>query len=236
MTNGPLRKISHNLRSFFKTSNKNPFSASMSGQDALDSPTKAILKNPPPPLFSKFFKTTKNARKLMDPQERVCEMDINDHNRVMIYMTPEVRTMRLEEEMPHNKDGLDEMLWSQSLLYEMSQKEPTVRITRKKVEGTHLEIFHRDIYNGAEQQESKDQPRMDPSLARFKLGFNQARKHKYVYILSRTRAEHKKVAQRIGASDDEAAKKDGVLKVMQNGGEDEGSDRDGEHESDDEEL
>lgn len=58
----------------------------------------------------------------MDPQERVCELDINDPNRVMVYATPEVRAMHLNEAMPHNKEGLDEMLWSQPLLYESSQK------------------------------------------------------------------------------------------------------------------
>ncbi|KAE9966517.1 hypothetical protein BLS_006954 [Venturia inaequalis] len=177
------------------------------------SPNKGPLENasdfpkkPPPPSFSKFFKTTKNARKLMDPQERVCELDINDPNRVMVYATPEVRAMHLNEAMPHNKEGLDEMLWSQPLLYESSQKEPTLRITRKKVQGTYLEILHRDIFNGAEQREFDDKPHMGSSLAHFKLGFIQAHKHKYVYILSRTRAEQR-VIQGIGAIDNRVVKK-----------------------------
>lgn len=58
----------------------------------------------------------------MDPQGRVCELDINDPHRVLVYVTPEVRAMRLQQDMAHNKEGLDEMLWSQPLLYEISQK------------------------------------------------------------------------------------------------------------------
>lgn len=50
---------------------------------------------------------------------------------------------------------------------------------------------------------------MGSSLAQFKLGFNQARKQKYVYILSFMRAEQKKITQGIGATDDRAVKKDG---------------------------
>lgn len=122
MTNGPLRETSHNSTGFLKSSNKTAMSADMSGHKASESQKKATPKNPPPPSISKFFKTTKNARKLMDPQKRVCELDINDPCRVMVYVTPEIRAMRLKEEMPHNQDGLDEMLWNQPLLYEMSQK------------------------------------------------------------------------------------------------------------------
>ncbi|QDS77110.1 hypothetical protein FKW77_000880 [Venturia effusa] len=129
----------------------------------------------------------------MDPEGRICELDINNRNAVMIYMTPEVRAMHLREQMEHNKKGLDQMLWNQPMLYELSQKEPTLRITRKKIGGTTLEIFLRDCFNEAEQQEYKDKPSMGFSLAAFRLGFMQAQRHKYLYILSRE-AHREKVA------------------------------------------
>lgn len=135
MANGHIRKISDNFRALFKSSNKDATSAEMSSENA--SPKKApsenaspknapsetaLPKKAPPPSFSKFFKTTKNARKLMDPQARVCELDINDRKRVLVYSTPKVRAMRLVDAMPWNKAGMDEMLWSQATLYEASQK------------------------------------------------------------------------------------------------------------------
>lgn len=59
-----------------------------------------------------------------------------------------------------------------------------MRISRKRIDGMTLEIFQRDLYNPPELERFKDLPNMSNSLVQTKLGFFQARKHEYVYIIS----------------------------------------------------
>lgn len=109
-----------------------------------------------------------------------------------------------------------------------------MRITRKKVEGNSLEIFQRDLFNEAEQEEYRDKPDMSSSRAAFTLGFFHS--HKYVYILSRRNKLMQKdePVKDIGAAKkDEDVKKDGAGEAMQVDQDNGQKDRDGEHESDD---
>jgi hypothetical protein len=59
-----------------------------------------------------------------------------------------------------------------------------MRISRKKINGTHLEILHRDVFNEAELKEYANKANMDSSLVRITLGYAQAKRN-YVYIISR---------------------------------------------------
>lgn len=59
-----------------------------------------------------------------------------------------------------------------------------MRVSRKKINGNHLEILHRDVFNETEQKEYEDKPNMGSSLAGITLGYAQ-QKREYVYILSR---------------------------------------------------
>jgi hypothetical protein len=59
-----------------------------------------------------------------------------------------------------------------------------MRISRKKIDGRHLEILQRDTFNEPELKEYADKPNMDNSLAAITLGYAQA-KRDYVYIISR---------------------------------------------------
>jgi len=59
-----------------------------------------------------------------------------------------------------------------------------MRISRKPIDGTSIEIFQRDLYNPPELEKFKDLPNMSNSLMQTKLGFFQAKKHKYIYIIS----------------------------------------------------
>lgn len=67
--------------------------------------------------------------------------------------------------------------------------DPDLRISRKKITGTNLEIFQRDIFNeGPELDAHADKPNMNLSLMGTTLGFFQAKFHDYVYIISRKHA------------------------------------------------
>lgn len=90
------------------------------------------------------------------------------------------------------------------------------------MDGSVLEIFQRDLFNEAEQEEYKDKPNMGSSLAAFPLGFKQSHMYGHVYILSRTRrpVQEQEVASGIGANDDGA---------MQIGKDGEGAGLDSEH-------
>jgi hypothetical protein len=60
----------------------------------------------------------------------------------------------------------------------------TLRISRKQLNGTHLEIRQRDLYNEPELSLYTDKPTLDVSLMATDLGFFQSRFHDYIYILS----------------------------------------------------
>jgi len=62
--------------------------------------------------------------------------------------------------------------------------DPRIRISRKRIDGTSLEIFHRDLYNPPELEKFKDLPNMSNSLVQTTLGFFQAKEHEYIYIIS----------------------------------------------------
>jgi hypothetical protein len=59
-----------------------------------------------------------------------------------------------------------------------------MRISRKRTNGKLIEIFQRDLLNPPQQQKFKDLSGMLFSLAEIKLGFFEAKKHKYIYIIS----------------------------------------------------
>jgi hypothetical protein len=59
-----------------------------------------------------------------------------------------------------------------------------MRISRKKINGTHLEIFQRDFFNEQELHKYVDKPNIDLSVVAVTLGYAQARRD-YVYIISR---------------------------------------------------
>jgi hypothetical protein len=58
-----------------------------------------------------------------------------------------------------------------------------MRVSRKKINGTNLEILQRDIFNDRELVYA-DKANVDDSLAVITLGYAQA-KRDYVYIISR---------------------------------------------------
>jgi hypothetical protein len=62
-----------------------------------------------PSYLAKFFKTTSAARKLMDPEGRLCELDPDSHYRELVYSTMHQRQW-------------DEMSWTQAKLYEAAQQ------------------------------------------------------------------------------------------------------------------
>jgi hypothetical protein len=62
-----------------------------------------------------------------------------------------------------------------------------MRISRKKINGTRLEIFQCDVFNEPELKEIADKPNMGSSLCAITLGYAQARRE-YVYIISRKTA------------------------------------------------
>jgi hypothetical protein len=61
----------------------------------------------------------------------------------------------------------------------------TLRISKKKLNGTHLEIKQRDLYNEPELSLYADKPTMDAALIATDLGFFQSKFHDHIYILSR---------------------------------------------------
>jgi len=66
----------------------------------------------------------------------------------------------------------------------MSPVDPSLRISRKRIDGRHLEIYQRDVFNEVELEKYADKPNMGASLAAVTLGYAQA-KREYVYIMSR---------------------------------------------------
>lgn len=64
-------------------------------------------KNEIPSVLAKFFKTTSTARKLMDPEGRLCELNPCSHYRELVYNTVD--------------NTWDEMSWTQASLYEAAQ-------------------------------------------------------------------------------------------------------------------
>jgi hypothetical protein len=97
MSNGRLEKYFNTFKGIFKPSRKatpNPIMAS---------------KKEVPSFLAKFFKTTSIARKLMDPEGRLCELSPSSHYRELVYSTVDARQW-------------DEMSWTQASLYEAAQK------------------------------------------------------------------------------------------------------------------
>lgn len=183
MSNGLLENCFDTLKGVFKSSRK-------------DSPTMAPKKEVPS-FIGKFFKTTSTARKLMDPEGRLCELNPNSHYRELVYSTVDADARKW-----------DEMSWTQASLYEAAQKgmttidirvdllsiipmrniDPTMRVSRKKIDGRHLEILQRHTFNEPELEQYADKPNMDAPLAAITLGYAQA-KRAYVYIISRKATE-----------------------------------------------
>lgn len=60
----------------------------------------------------------------------------------------------------------------------------TLRISRKGVASTDVEIVQGDLYQGDELAAYRDHPLLLSKIASFKLGHFQAEFHDYVYILS----------------------------------------------------
>jgi hypothetical protein len=151
-----------------------------------------------PSFISKYFKVTPKAMAASD-NGRICELDPTNNDRVLVWKAGQ------------SGDGFDDLSWSQKKLWEASNEgrqsillgkrlipkylanratDPNLRISRKQITGSSLEIQHRDLYNAPELASIKDLPSMSNSLAGAKLGFFQAKMHKWVYIIS-TRAEGK---------------------------------------------
>ena len=70
-------------------------------------------------------------------------------------------------------------------LTEFERPDHTLRISRKKITGTTVEILQQDLFNEPELSLYADKPNMKASLASKQLGFFQAAKHEFVYILSK---------------------------------------------------
>ena len=60
-----------------------------------------------------------------------------------------------------------------------------MRISRKKITDSTLEIKQADLYNETEKEILKDLPNMTNSLVEVKLGFFQKQRHEYIYIISK---------------------------------------------------
>jgi len=134
--------------------------------------TKAI-----PPNIAKHFNTTAKAKKLMDPEGRICELETKSHNRELVYNT--VKPSK------YTASHWDEMSWSQATLYQAAQQDLTMRISRKAINGnTNLEIFTRDVFNSPEREKYANKPNMDSSICAVTLGYAQCRRN-YVYIISK---------------------------------------------------
>jgi hypothetical protein len=137
---------------------------------------------------------------------RVCQLDTQDPRRVLVYVAT------------GSAAHWDEMHWSQKALFEEAEKgmfsekrrrgggtganrgiDGTLRISRKKIMGTIVEILQRDLFNEPERGLFAEKPNMESSLASARLGFFQSKAHKYVYILS------KKDIRRISLSQKEIA-------------------------------
>jgi hypothetical protein len=97
MSNGRLEKLSNKFKAVFKPS-----------QNESTTPAMSLTKEIPS-ILGKFFKTTSKARKLMDPEGRLCELDPNSHYRELVYNTVDAKKW-------------DEMSWTQASLYEAAQK------------------------------------------------------------------------------------------------------------------
>jgi len=60
-----------------------------------------------------------------------------------------------------------------------------MRISRKKIESTHLEIFQRDIFNMPERARYEGKPSMDVVVFATELGHFQRQLYEFVYLISR---------------------------------------------------
>ena len=138
---------------------------------------------------------------MSDDAGRICELDASDNRRVLIWKAGQ-------------DGGFDEMNWSQKTLHEAAQigefpsglysmethfiesqlevktavndlPDPSMRISRKKIDGMTLEIKQIDLYNEVEQEKYKDHANMANSLVEVKLGFFQKERHEYIYIISK---------------------------------------------------
>ncbi|KIW00059.1 uncharacterized protein PV09_08403 [Verruconis gallopava] len=126
-----------------------------------------------PATFGKYFKTTQKAQRLMDPERRLCELDRGSNDRELVFSTH-----------PAYGEGWNEMTWSQALLWETAQNDPTLRVARKSLEsvkpGAELNILETDMFNSLGSFRGVAPQR----LATVRLGYAQCRRN-YVYLLSR---------------------------------------------------
>jgi hypothetical protein len=73
--------------------------------------TSTITDKPIPTTLSKYFKTTAKARKLMDPEHRVCELDHQSHKLELVY----------SRHSAYHKDAWRQLDWSQAMLWQTAQ-------------------------------------------------------------------------------------------------------------------
>jgi hypothetical protein len=193
-----------------QASSASPLPTSSFMASSLSSPAVHQNRKQIPASLAKYFKTTIKAQKLMDPEDRICELDRNSHESELVYS-------RHPSHSGIHGMAWDQMSWSQARLWEQSQKgtiwilnslcvftvhdrplskepqlmcchvDPTLRVSRKNVRALNLkagdvfEISITDVFNEREQRAHAGTD--DVVYGSITLGFEQC-KRGWVYILS----------------------------------------------------